>query len=169
MIERFMNNRFFRVAVFGDFMQDVYHIGEADRLSAEVPIPVVKVKELLICHGGAGNVAANLRNLSCDVVWFDGNEGTQPVKNRLMVGDHQVARWDFYDTCKPFELPNFTEKFDAIVIADYGKGAITKDLIGFIYKSVSCPIFVDTKRDPSIWSGVATVVFPNEKEFSQYY
>lgn len=161
-----IDSRQFRIAVVGDFMTDIYHIGEASSLSAEVPIPVVKVKETKAFPGGAGNVAANLHALGCKVLWFPG--GGTPLKNRLMVGDHQLARWDQYDECRPVAGLNRLVGVDAIVVADYGKGSVDEFVVEYVKRHVGVPVFVDTKRDPSVWSGVAVAVFPNEKEYSQF-
>lgn len=155
-----------RVAVIGDFMKDVYWIGEATSLSAEVPIPVVKVKEKKEFLGGAGNVAKNLEALGVDAIYFPG--GGIPVKNRLMVGDHQLARWDEFDYCTPVCGLNRMVGIDAIVVADYRKGSVDQYTIDVIKKHTNIPIFVDTKRDPSVWSGVATAIFPNDKEFNTF-
>lgn len=164
------NSRKPRVAVVGDFMEDVYWIGEARSLSAEVPIPVVKINEKKKFPGGAGNVAANLQALGIDALWFPG--GGTPRKNRLMVGDHQLARWDEFDECTPVYNLQRMVGIDAIVVADYGKGSVDDYTIEAIKRHQSdvaaIPIFVDTKRDPSVWSGVATAIFPNSKEFQQF-
>jgi len=154
-----------RVAVIGDFLNDHYHIGEATRLSAEVPIPIVKIIDKFMLPGGAGNVARNLQQLGVATTWYIG-EGPMPIKNRLMVGDHQLARWDEDDFCQPWEGP-FDYYYDAFVVADYGKGSITPEVIEKI-KKFKGPIFVDTKKDPSCWSGVATAIFPNAKEWGQF-
>ena len=155
-----------RVAVIGDFLYDHYHLGESTRLSAEVPIPIVKIIDNFMLPGGAGNVARNLQRLGVATTWYAG-DGLVPVKNRLMVGDHQLARWDVNDVCQPWKGPlNYC--FDAFVVADYGKGAITSAVIEKI-KQFKGPIFVDTKRDPSRWSGVATAIFPNASEFNKYF
>jgi D-beta-D-heptose 7-phosphate kinase/D-beta-D-heptose 1-phosphate adenosyltransferase len=161
-----IDSRQFRVAVIGDFMTDIYHIGEASSLSAEVPIPVVKVKETKAFPGGAGNVAANLHALGCKVLWFSGS-GT-PLKHRLMVGDHQLARWDDFDECRPVSGLNRLVGVDAIVVADYGKGSVDEFVVEYVKRHVGVPVFVDTKRDPSVWSGVAVAIFPNEKEYDQF-
>jgi|SRR5579859_497025 len=157
-----------KVAVFGDRMWDVYHIGEASALSAEVPIPVVKVKECKSFPGGAGNVVENLKALGCEVVDYTQQEPYDllPIKNRLMVGDHQLARWDERDTCNPYEGKVFP-KVDAVVVADYQKGAITEDIIKKI-GLLGGPVFVDTKGDPTPWKGITTAIFPNSKEFTKY-
>ncbi len=54
----------------GDFMLDHFVWGEASRLSAEAPVPVVQVKSESWCPGGAGNVVANLAALGATAIPF---------------------------------------------------------------------------------------------------
>lgn len=155
-----------KVVVLGDGMVDVYIMGTAERLSSEVPIPVVKVEKQVSLPGGAGNVRRNLQALGVETVPCY-NLG--PTKYRLMVGDHQLARWDESDQCQPWggDYP----KADAVVIADYGKGSINEislmKLAGF-----KGPVFIDTKQDPTILAWPLNVehcvFFPNLKEYQQY-
>ncbi len=56
-----------RVVVFGDLMLDEYIWGDVSRISPEAPVPVVKVEKTIYRLGGAGNVAANLAGLGCQV------------------------------------------------------------------------------------------------------
>jgi D-beta-D-heptose 7-phosphate kinase/D-beta-D-heptose 1-phosphate adenosyltransferase len=49
-----------RVVVVGDAMLDVYLGGDAERISPEAPVPVVRVKERRYALGGAANVAQNV-------------------------------------------------------------------------------------------------------------
>lgn len=153
-----------RVAVVGDAMVDRYFVGSASRLSPEAPIPVVKVERSFDVPGGAANVAANLASLGAEVWEFLGND--RPTKNRLMVGDIQIARWDCFDRCQSvYWIEPLT--VDAVVVADYGKGSITPEVIKAI-KRVDRPTFVDTKGDPTPWLGIASAVFPNDKEYHAY-
>ena len=48
-----------RIGVVGDLMVDRYVLGEANRLSMEVPVAVVDYKSQQDVSGGAANVAAN--------------------------------------------------------------------------------------------------------------
>lgn len=148
-----------KVAVFGDAMLDVYYTGTADRLSAEAPIPVVKIDKPITAPGGAGNVIANLKALGVEVVDCT---SYGPVKNRLMVGDHQIARWDQHDYCESWEgaMP---QDVDAIVIADYNKGGVPRN----VQWPRDIPLFVDTKISPRLYPGWA-IMFPNQVEYSQY-
>ncbi len=52
-----------KVLILGDVMLDVYLQGEAERISPEAPVPVVRVKAQKYMLGGAGNVARNIRTL----------------------------------------------------------------------------------------------------------
>lgn len=53
--------------VVGDVMLDRYWSGPAKRISPEAPVPVVHVSEHEDRLGGAGNVAANIAHLGCQV------------------------------------------------------------------------------------------------------
>lgn len=52
-----------RVLCVGDVMLDRYVYGRADRVSAEAPVPVLRVERQAEMAGGAGNVARNLAAL----------------------------------------------------------------------------------------------------------
>lgn len=49
-----------KVLLAGDFMLDAYIYGDAERISPEAPVPVLKVTHIEYSCGGAGLVAANL-------------------------------------------------------------------------------------------------------------
>ena len=51
------------VLIVGDVMLDEYLEGDADRISPEAPIPIVKVANSRLLLGGAGNVARNIATL----------------------------------------------------------------------------------------------------------
>ena len=55
------------VLVVGDLMLDTYLWGNAERISPEAPVPVVKVNKIEHNPGGAANVALNLATLGCKV------------------------------------------------------------------------------------------------------
>jgi rfaE bifunctional protein kinase chain/domain len=52
-----------RILIVGDAMLDEYLIGEAERISPEAPVPVVRIDEAKHMLGGAGNVARNITAL----------------------------------------------------------------------------------------------------------
>ena len=49
-----------QILVVGDAMLDVYLTGDAERISPEAPVPVVRVRARRYGLGGAANVAANV-------------------------------------------------------------------------------------------------------------
>jgi rfaE bifunctional protein kinase chain/domain len=65
------------VAILGDAMLDVYLKGDADRVSPEAPVPVVRVRERKLALGGAANVAQNVvaTGARADLVAAVGNDG----------------------------------------------------------------------------------------------
>ena len=117
-----------RVLVVGDVMLDAYLIGDADRISPEAPVPVVRVESERRLLGGAGNVARKIAALGgtatlVGTVGDDasaeqvrrllGAEGIRPalvtlpgrpttVKTRVMARRQQMLRLDQEDS-SPFE------------------------------------------------------------------
>lgn len=51
------------VLVIGDIMLDTYLSGDADRISPEAPVPIVRIEQERHLLGGAGNVARNITAL----------------------------------------------------------------------------------------------------------
>jgi rfaE bifunctional protein kinase chain/domain len=71
-----------KVAVVGDLMLDQYIWGEADRISQEAPVPVVRVSKTNEAPGGAANVAGNILGLGGAATIF-GTVGTDAEGDRL--------------------------------------------------------------------------------------
>lgn len=67
IVERFAQQR---VVLIGDFMLDRYVFGDAERISPEAPVPVLRVIERQDRVGGAGSVALNVRALGGAVSCF---------------------------------------------------------------------------------------------------
>ncbi len=57
-----------RVLLIGDLILDRYLYGDAERISPEAPVPVLRAVERHESVGGSANVAACLRALGCSVV-----------------------------------------------------------------------------------------------------
>ncbi len=120
------------ILIVGDLMLDCYITGDADRISPEAPVPVVRVREERYLPGGASNVAWNVRALGaqtmicgllgCDVaagqlktilaqrsIALDGvvelEQLVTTVKSRIMASRQQVVRFDREDeTCVTPEI-----------------------------------------------------------------
>lgn len=159
------------VLLLGEAFIDAYHVGTADRLSPEAPLPVVSLHEVVKLPGGAANVAQNLLALGASLTSILVHSGQ---KNRLMVGHHQLARWDERDGCLPFgeaslTLPPSTEQFDAVVISDYAKGLFSQQALNWLSQYRALPFFIDTKASPAKYAAFPTATFfPNSKEFRQH-
>lgn len=155
-----------KILVVGDAMIDRYWVGRAERISPEAPIPVVKIEKVFDCPGGADNVAKNLKLLGCRSTLRAGFG--RPIKNRLMVGDHQLARWDEKDVVEPIVYASVYLPFDAIVISDYAKGSITPSVI-YNISLLGLPTFIDTKRSPKEFEAIKDATFfPNLKECAEF-
>jgi len=57
-----------RVLLVGDLILDRYITGDAERISPEAPVPVLRAVETREAVGGSGNVAACLAALGCQVI-----------------------------------------------------------------------------------------------------
>lgn len=91
-----------KILVIGDVMVDEYVWGQAERISPEAPVPILRVERQEVRLGGAANVALNLKSLGaypilCGYIGKDyygklftqtlfkqglGNEGILEVENR---------------------------------------------------------------------------------------
>ena len=71
-----------RVLVVGDVMLDAYLMGDADRISPEAPVPVVRIERERYLLGGAGNVARNIVALG-GVATLIGSMGEDASADRI--------------------------------------------------------------------------------------
>lgn len=102
------------------------------------------------------------------------------VKTRYLAGHQQLLRTDYESISEPSQdivktmLEYVQNALDndlkAVLISDYGKGLLSKDLLQKIIKMArkkNVPVLVDPKgRDYSIYAG-ASLVTPNKKELSE--
>lgn len=103
------------------------------------------------------------------------------IKTRIISGNHQILRVDNEqtNTISP-EIENklrdtilqifFSKEIAAIIIEDYDKGVITKELIEFITtiaNQKSIPILVDPKKRNFLDYKNITIFKPNLKEFTE--
>ncbi|MFQ5806651.1 MAG: PfkB family carbohydrate kinase [Phycisphaerae bacterium] len=79
IVERFAGRQ---VLLVGDFMLDRYVFGDAERISPEAPVPVLRVRERQDRVGGAGSVALNVLALGAQVRCF-GLLGKDPFGDRV--------------------------------------------------------------------------------------
>ena len=75
-----------KVLLVGDVMLDEYLEGDAERISPEAPIPIVKVAESRLLLGGAGNVARNIASLGgkAHLVSVHGNDAKGDILQSIL-------------------------------------------------------------------------------------
>lgn len=84
----------FTALVVGDFMLDQYVYGDADRLSADAPVPVLHVRRSEHRPGGSANVCLDLAALRASVKAFGATGDDLPaaqLRESLEVSDIDCA------------------------------------------------------------------------------
>jgi bifunctional ADP-heptose synthase (sugar kinase/adenylyltransferase) len=159
-----------RIAVVGDIMVDVDVHCSCERISQEGPWPVLGIKRTQRRLGGAGNVALMLDALGAQVELYGavGRDGCGEVaaagfghrvvmvhgrttsKTRLWVQGRMTGPRLDEDLREPIS-PSDAELLvrliaesapDAIIVADHGKGVVTRDLMRQLGRS-RIPVYVD--------------------------
>lgn len=136
----------FRILLIGDDCNDVYEYGTIDRISPEAPVPVFKFSHKEERRGMAGNVFNNLVNLGCIVNY---THRSSSVKTRLIdiKSKQHIVRIDADCQGEPIMFSDLViDDYDAIVVSDYNKGAITYELVEQLRKNTTVPIFIDSKK-----------------------
>lgn len=184
-----------RVMVVGDVMLDRYWHGDAERISPEAPVPIVRVTHDEVRPGGAANVALNLSSLGAGagcagLVGHDAdadllektlqNHNVNPLfirvgqrtitKLRVSSQAHQMIRLDFetpFDESSAKELANSVslEGMTAIVLSDYAKGSLEPRSLIQKARASKIPVVVDPKGTEFEKYRGATLLTPNRAEF----
>jgi len=135
-----------KILLIGDSCYDIYRYGNVNRISPEAPIPVFDYTHEEVKKGMASNVHENLQALGAQVHivtefieekirYVDKKSGHQ-----LLRVDQKIGKGSYSDTN---HIPY--EKYDAIVISDYGKGFFDRRDYETIRGNFDGPIFIDTK------------------------
>ncbi len=151
-----------RILVIGDYITDIYTFSSASRLCPEAPVPVMIPESIRESPGGAGLVQAQLVALGADAV---GRFGSYSTKQRFFAGNHLVCRLDT-DSIEPYWDAPIEPSLDwaeMIVVSDYGKGSMTRELAEQIIKTGK-PCFVDAKPHWPWYAGKNVTIFPNHHE-----
>lgn len=153
----------YKILLLGDSCTDEYQYGVVERISPEAPIPIFDYLYSEFKPGMASNVKANLLALGCEVDFLTLGESRKirliDIKTR-----QQLVRID-HDNCskESISFDTLTEDYDAIVIADYNKGAISSETVNSIRQCFDGPVYVDTKKKTlSMFEGFFVKI--NEKE-----
>ena len=196
-----------KVLIVGDVMIDEYFIGDAERISPEAPVPVVKVQERRLLVGGAGNVARNISTLGgqAELIGVHGTDvqgkillqtlqqqgirarlsaledRPTTVKTRILARNQQMLRVD-HEANGPLsakatvsllaQVQAIIENYSVLVVSDYGKGVVTKELMDGLRSLCERPlsnvrILVDPKTPNIELYAHAHILTPNTKETSE--
>lgn len=141
----------FKILLIGEICQDVYVLGDVNRMSPEAPVPVFKKSEKSYKNGMAGNVYDNLKNISKGTtIDFFSNDIKQIKKIRFIdkKSKYQIMRYDIENEIKPFNTDSLkSNNYDAVIISDYNKGFLTHETIVELCKVFKDTfVFVDSKR-----------------------
>jgi len=121
------------------------------------------------------NIRKHLLKIGCDSQdIIKSNKIISTRKTRVMseFREIQMLRYDeemissVYDKSLNKSFKFLSEDFDFIIISDYAKGMITKDVMNILL-SMNIPIIVDPKPSNIYLYNGASVITPNEKEYQE--
>lgn len=158
------------IVVMGDYCVDKYVYGAVERLSPEAPVPILKTISTQEKCGMAGNVSKNISALGGEVVSYFSATNSVKVRYIDQISGQHMLRVDNDCLSQPLDIDNteIPEHTKSIVISDYNKGFITKDIIKHLqekYKHV--PIFIDTKKQDLSFITSNCFVKINEHEYNR--
>jgi D-beta-D-heptose 7-phosphate kinase/D-beta-D-heptose 1-phosphate adenosyltransferase len=154
--------------VIGDYCTDIFKYGHCNRLSPEAPVPVFLFDHEVKTEGMAGNVLNNLKALKIQVdIKVSSKES---IKERYvdLKSKHHLLRADYEKPSPELQVGFKIDKYDAVVIADYNKGTITKNVFEKIVEKYDGPIFIDSKKqDLRIYNHKNCILKINQSEFEK--
>jgi D-beta-D-heptose 7-phosphate kinase/D-beta-D-heptose 1-phosphate adenosyltransferase len=119
-----------------------------NRISPEAPVPILELTRIERKSGMSNNVAANLKELNCNVIHITGDKESTKTRFIDEKTGQQLMRMDEDKISLPIETKDLPTDVDCVVISDYGKGALTYDNMRTIIKKYNnIPIFIDTKKN----------------------
>ena len=137
-----------KILVIGDSCEDRFTYGSSHRLCPDTPAPVFLPSKDIVNAGMAGNVYENLKSfgLQCDLI----TNSEKIIKHRYIdtKTNHTFLRVDTNDKVSRVELNASDierQQYQAIVIADYGKGFLTESDISTLC-NLNQNVFLDTKK-----------------------
>ena len=179
------------IKIIGDIMLDVWVEGQANRVSPEGPVLVLKEQNKRYSIGGAGNVAVNIANLKifCELYGAVGQDdsGKKLIKLFLTQEIHPKLNYDHSVTTTKTRIigqggkhvlrldkeENYSNEItvdcnenDIVIVSDYNKGVIKKDTISKLLEKTKY-VIVDPKQSADTYDG-AYIVKPNMKEYKEW-
>lgn len=155
-----------KILTIGDYCTDVFKYGSCERISPEAPVPVFLYDHEIKSDGMAGNVHKNVLSLKANSTLICSSKESLKVRYVDLKSKQHLLRADFEKQSKPININHIgnIQKYDAIIISDYNKGAIVEENVKYIVDNFNGPIFVDSKKNNlSIFR--KCIIKINESEF----
>jgi rfaE bifunctional protein kinase chain/domain len=158
-----------------DVTKEEYKLGGAANVAKNLKTLGAKTVYLAGVVGvdnGSDTLLGLLKETGIDTLHmcFDQNRKTT-VKTRIMAGHQHVVRIDRETRDEITEdhirsILNISKNIDAIIISDYAKGVINKEIMESIVK-LGKPVIVDPKKKNFILYNNVDVITPNLQELSE--
>lgn len=117
-----------RIAVIGDAILDVYI--NYSRKTTRHGVPIVDRRDERELPGGASAVANMCKHLGANTTLLTSTAASRKVRH--VVDGVQLFREDFDERggqCHVSSLESILSRDDVVIISDYGKGAVTKEVV----------------------------------------
>jgi bifunctional ADP-heptose synthase (sugar kinase/adenylyltransferase) len=154
-----------KILLLADASCDKYVFGTVRRYNPEGGFPILDMKAASECGGMGCNVESNLKAMGHEVVAVYGNRVSDKCRLVDTESNRIIARMDHDDISDPIQVPKNAGRYDAIVVADYGKGSIDSTVFDRL-SHIKVPQFIDTRRIDGFYADSATVKV-NEREFTR--
>jgi D-beta-D-heptose 7-phosphate kinase/D-beta-D-heptose 1-phosphate adenosyltransferase len=155
-----------KIAVIGDFINDIYVYGTVEKISPESPIPIFKQQSIDLRNGGAGNVVANLKALGNETeFWYQNNS----TKRRYVCDNHIMFRSDIEEYVPNNGPTNYDlTGIEYCILSDYNKGYLhnSQQIVDYCI-SKGCKVVVDPKKQLTNYRN-ASIIKLNQKELLEY-
>ena len=157
-----------KILVIGESSKDIFVYCNALRLAPDLPVPVLQVESNTSNPGMAMNVWRNIQALGGDSEILTNLNWEEVTKTRYMHLDsnHMFMRVDSKEAIDPLDFDSISLDYDAIVISDYDKGYMTREIIQWICENHKL-VFIDTKKILGNWSAKASYVKINNYEYER--
>lgn len=143
-----------KILVIGELGQDVFVYGNVNRICPEAPVPIFNPTHQTTNSGMGGNVVENLKSLNSNIDVVHWHQPEKIIKTRMVESksNQMLLRIDEGENVEIHPLVFLSPKkndtireSDAVIMSDYNKGFIKKELIKRI-SELHRLVILDTKK-----------------------
>jgi D-beta-D-heptose 7-phosphate kinase/D-beta-D-heptose 1-phosphate adenosyltransferase len=155
-----------KVLVIGESCTDIFVYCDAIRLAPDLPVPVLQIVKSTSNPGMAANVFRNISAHVEGVSLLTNPNYEQVTKTRYMheSSNHMFIRVDSEHAFNELDLDKVNLDHDVIVVSDYNKGFLTKEIIQNLCEKHD-QVFLDTKKTLGSWAEKAAYIKINDYEY----